>query len=295
MNGMNIMKNISKKNTRISSYVTSPTIKYSPSIHHFDVTLRDGLQSLNRCYTFHEKRTILNEIVKEKSPKSIEVGSIVSPKILPQMIDSIQLYNYATKNFTTPTFYMLVPNKRSMKVAIANNIRNISLITSVSDKFQLKNTNVSLEENKKQISYMVSQNHFDKVKLYISCINECPIDGIICPNKIIEDIIFYSQFDNINELCISDTCGTLQFNTFKYIIDNIIQCVDYNRISIHLHESGSNKYNIHNIINYAYAECGIYRYDVSYFKDMGGCSVTINKHNLNSNLTYETLTQSIIL
>ena len=65
---------------------------------------------------------------------------------------------------------MLVPNKRSMKVAIANNIRNISLITSVSDKFQLKNTNVSLEENKKQISYMVSQNHFDKVKLYISCI-----------------------------------------------------------------------------------------------------------------------------
>ena len=48
----------------------------------FDVTLRDGLQSINNCYNLNHKKQILDSIIEQKNPQFIEIGSIVSPKIL---------------------------------------------------------------------------------------------------------------------------------------------------------------------------------------------------------------------
>ena len=45
----------------------------------FDVSLRDGLQSVKRIYSLREKIDILNKII-QYNPRSIEIGSIVSKK-----------------------------------------------------------------------------------------------------------------------------------------------------------------------------------------------------------------------
>jgi hydroxymethylglutaryl-CoA lyase len=256
----------------------------------FDVTLRDGLQSVKECYNLNQKKQILDSIIEQKNPQFIEIGSIVSPKILPQMENSIELYKYATTKYNRlyfPKFYMLIPNMKALNIAKENKIKNISLITSVSDEFQKKNINKSLQETKKDISKMVSDNYFDNMKLYISCINKCPIHGIIDNNIVVDEILSYTNHNNINEFCISDTCGNLNFNNFKYIIDNVLKELNSEYISLHLHVSDDNIENVTDIINYAVNK-KIIKFDVSYLDNIGGCTVTI-KEKPNRNLTYTDL------
>ena len=62
----------------------------------FDVTLRDGLQSLSieeqEKYTLKEKINLYHRISFNYNPKNIEIGSIVSQKVLPIFKDSINLF-----------------------------------------------------------------------------------------------------------------------------------------------------------------------------------------------------------
>ena len=61
----------------------------------FDVSLRDGLQTFKEIMPLNEKINILNNILNKYNPNSIEIGSVVSPKILPQMENSLELLKYA--------------------------------------------------------------------------------------------------------------------------------------------------------------------------------------------------------
>jgi hydroxymethylglutaryl-CoA lyase len=255
-----------------------------------DVSLRDGLQSLKKIYTFNEKKKLLHKVLLN-NPTSIEIGSIVSPRILPQMKDSIKLYKYAESEFVKSKFvfngyyYMLVPNEKGINTALKNNIFNFSLITSVSESFQKKNTNTTINETKSFIEKVYFQKNLEKkinkLKIYISCINYCPLEGLIDTSKIIDEINYYSKYKNTT-ICLSDTCGNLCYKDFISIMKNIN---DTSNISLHLHYNKKNISNVEKIIKYAYQN-NICEYDVSCI-DAGGCSVTMGNNNLNGNLNYE--------
>ena len=105
-------------------------IKYNSLIKTFDVSLRDGIQTIKKIYTLSEKKSILDNIIKTYNPPHIEVGSAVSPKILPQMVGSIELYNYAEEKYPHTNFYILIPNSKYLKRAHGYGVKNFSFITS---------------------------------------------------------------------------------------------------------------------------------------------------------------------
>ena len=181
-----------------------------------------------------------------------------------------------------------IQNSKDLK---GKDIQNISLITSISNSFTLKNTNKteekSLENIKKIIDMSRKDNIIKKIKLYISCINECPIDGKINNDVVIEKILRYLKFSEINEFCLSDTCGTLNFKDYKYILDNISKNINNDKIGLHLH-IGDNIDECKKIINYSIIN-NVKRFDVSCLENTGGCVVTINENKIKSNLTYEQL------
>ena len=107
------------------------------SVKFFDVSLRDGLQSLKRIYSLNEKKELFHKIINKYNPHCIEIGSIVSPKVLPQMHNSLELFSHVNK-MGLPNIYMLTPNLKSVDVGIKHGVKNFSLITSVSDEFQKK-------------------------------------------------------------------------------------------------------------------------------------------------------------
>ena len=303
--------------------------KINPYIRHFDVSMRDGLQSLSKVYTLPEKKIILNKIMKQYQPHALEIGSLVSSKLLPQMNNSYDLYNYANtiynenwiynyysskskRNIMCDTtiennienycdFYLLVPpTKKYLDMAKKLNIRNVSFITSVSEKFQQKNINQSIKETKENIKEVLKNpKTFDNVKLYVSCITNCPISGKQDNEYIINELYEYLHIDGINEVCISDTCGDMRYSNFKHIIDYLSIEMNYNleQISLHLHinanDDKKNSSNIDDIIEYAIKN-NIYKFDVTSMENIGGCSIVINnKSELYGNLTYDRLYQSL--
>lgn len=272
----------------------SSILKYPP-LRLFDVTLRDGLQSIPKIYSLAEKMDLGLDIIAKRNPYAIEVGSIVSPKIVPQMKNSIELFQSFSSTYGTYKpidIYVVTPNYKSVQVAAKNDVCNFSFITSVSNMFQTKNTNMTIADTKNEIKYMVDlvkTNHEDnKIKLYISCFTECPIVGKIDNHAILAEIMYYyhTHGEQISNLCLSDTCGTLRFQDFKFIIDALIKkSVELENFGLHLHKQ-SNCDNVKNIIVYGMKN-GISQYDVSYMPEIGGCSVTME--NPSGNIGYETI------
>jgi hydroxymethylglutaryl-CoA lyase len=274
----------------------------------FDVSLRDGLQGLTKqeqsLITLDAKEKLYDNICSFHKPQNIEIGSVVNPKILPVLANSLELFrevsiknNKVNKNINyTPKLYILVPNKKGYDIAIKNGITNFSFLTSVSESFQKKNINKSIRETKNELLDIIKEmneiyNFYLpselNTKLYISCINECPIEGKINNDNVVNEIIYYSQNTNVNELCLSDTCGSLLFEDFKYIIDKCTDLnVDIEKISLHLHTS-ENIDNIREIVHYS-LDNKIKKFDVSLIES-GGCSVTMDQSKLKPNMSYELL------
>ena len=266
-----------------------------PPLRLFDVTLRDGLQSIPKIYSLAEKMDLGLDIIANRNPYAIEVGSIVSPKIVPQMKNSIDFFQTFSSTYGTYKpidIYVLTPNYKSVQFAAKNDVCNYSFITSVSNMFQKKNINLTISDTKSEINQMVdlvkTKHEDNKIKLYISCFTECPIVGKIDNHTVISEIMYYyhNHDKHIDNFCLSDTCGTLRFQDFKFIIDALIKNgVELEQFGLHLHKQ-SNCDNVKNIIMYGMKN-GISQYDVSYIPGIGGCSVTME--NPSGNIGYETI------
>lgn len=277
------IKNIIKK-------INKNYFNNSHNIKLFDVSLRDGLQSQKKIYSLDEKKVMLKEIINNYNPDKIEVGSIVSNKVLPQMNNSIELYNYAKNLNNNIKYYLLIPNKKKLKIALDNNVSNMSFISSFSNSFQKKNVKKSLDETKNEIKeinkILIDKNLYEN-KLYLSCFNDCPIEGNINHYHIIDELLYYSNLESFNELCLSDTTGRLNSQDFKEIINDIKRIINVNKLSLHLHVNKDDIENTIEIIDTA-LRVSISKLDISYI-DEGGCSVTMDKNNLNANLNYSLL------
>jgi hydroxymethylglutaryl-CoA lyase len=280
----------------------------------FDVTLRDGLQAVTKDketeFNSNTKLKIYHNIIFNYKPLNIEVGSIVSEKVLPIFKDSIEIFNFIN-NFKKQCLqngdpyeeqnkYLLVPNNKYLKKIINDsNANHFSFITSVSNSFQMKNTKMTLEESDKDIETMLYEldNNSNRkvapvVKLYVSCINSCPIEGKIDSDVIINRILKFNTM-KIDNICLSDTCGSLLLEDFEYIIDTCkhFGLVPIHKLSLHLHVKPGRENDVENII-YSALDRNIIDFDVSSL-DSGGCSVTMEKHNIAENLSYELYYKSL--
>lgn len=289
-----------------------------PSV--FDVTLRDGLQSLDiekqKTMDFIKKKNLYQTIYFNHYPKNIEVGSLVSNKIFPVFNDSMDLLSYIEKHqeslksnfdylFPLKTNnYILVPNSNKLRekiyhvqIKLEKSPFNYSFITSTSNSFQCKNIRMSLDESDQDILNMIYMldDKFGKrdyqIKLYVSCINECPIEGKLDSDLIIDRLLMLNKF-NVDIICLSDTCGTLEPYDFKYIMS---KCIEYgiprSKMSLHLHVKQGREDIVEELIHIA-LDYGIIEFDVSLINS-GGCSVTMDKNRLVPNLSYDLFYKSL--
>lgn len=278
-------KNISRFQKRMDIYN-----KINPIL--FDVSLRDGIQNAKiEDYSTENKKYIFDTIVNKYHPRKIEVGSLTSPKILPIMGDSLTMYNYAITNNNQTDIFLLIPSISKLDTALQNNVNNMSFITSVSDKFQIRNTKKSIEDTKKDFENIFKTLSYQpfrvfNTKLYISCINTCPIIGKIDNDFIVKEIIYYHQKYPFDELCLSDTMGNLQYDDIEYILSSsLFFGVPASKFSFHFHYSKDNLENLERIFFYLFRN-KINKFDVS-MTDSGGCSVTMKSENLRPNLSYD--------
>lgn len=277
----------------------------------FDVSLRDGIQNAKiENFPLDKKIDIFHSILHANMAANIEIGSLASSRLLPIMGDSLVLFNHVNNqifnlrsrnecsrdldefsNILIPKIFMLIPSIEKLNVALLHNVTNFSFITSISNQFQLRNTKKTIQDKKHELKTMSELlirepgSQIFRTKLYISCINHCPFVGKLDNDFILKEILHYHNDYPFDELCLSDTMGTLHVDDFSYIVDNCIYFgMPPSKLSLHLHVKKENFENIQEIIFHAFSK-NINKFDVSCL-ETGGCSVTM-KNGLTTNLTYE--------
>lgn len=275
----------------------------------FDISLRDGIQNANpENFPLSRKKEIFHSIVNSNITNKIEIGSLVSQNSSPIMSDSLDLYNNITKQINdinhkaecsrdldsiqTPKLFMLISSLEKLRIALIHNVKNFSFITSMSNEFQFRNTNRTIQDKKtelKTVSETLIREPGSQVfqsKLYISCINQCPFVGKIDNDFILKELLNYHKELAFDEFCISDTMGTLNIDDFSYIIDNCIFFgIPPSKLSLHLHVKNDNIENIRDILFYAFSK-NINKFDVSCLETEGCSSVSSKKRPI-TNLTYD--------
>ena len=102
-----------------------------------EVGPRDGLQSLKSVMPTEVKKAWI-QAQFEAGTQEIEVGSFVSPKILPQLADTPEIVAFA-KSLDGLHVGALVPNLKGLRNAVEAGVDKISIPFSVSETHSLHN------------------------------------------------------------------------------------------------------------------------------------------------------------
>ena len=110
-----------------------------------EVGPRDGLQNEKQLISATDKITLINKLT-EAGLSYIESGSFVSPKWVPQMATSSEVFNGIDKNEQV-TYAALTPNLKGYEAAIAANADEVAIFAAASEGFSQKNINCSIDES----------------------------------------------------------------------------------------------------------------------------------------------------
>ena len=204
---------------------------------------------LNRRLLLPNKINIVDFIYKTYRPDSIELGQVFTSKlydynkthnmnISPNKVPILDLFNYCKQHILNTELYVLSLSIEDVYMAKKSGVTHFSFMISVSDQHQYIMTTNTIAESKLNLSIMYKMlDPNDKVKLYINCIDTCPISGklnlTIILSEILSYIYIYSEY-NFDEICLVDTCGTLRMESLDYIYDSLRSIMPINRISIQL-------------------------------------------------------------
>ena len=135
--GSNRPRGLAPNKVSFLSTTTTP-----PDVTVVEVGPRDGLQNEKTTpLTVDQRVQLINLLVKAGCPR-IEVGSFVSPKWVPAMADSDQVYQQvvaARQLAESPTiFSCLVPNERGMQQALQVKVDEIAIFAAASETFSQK-------------------------------------------------------------------------------------------------------------------------------------------------------------
>ncbi len=254
-------------------------------LYLFDVTMRDGLQDLDKIYTLEEKKELLDTIIKPYIT-DYEIGSYPNLKFVPQMVYSTELYKYAYEKYgNEKNFYMLIFNNYGLNVCIKNNINHICFITSYCETFIKKNINKSIEQSLDFINYSLSlrENIISKVYLSSFCGS---IDSNYDKNKLINMINILIKI-GIQNITLCDTYSLLTPTLFETICNDLEnEKYDFSHFSLHIHKNKHFKEIIEIGLRYH-----ILKYDISHIHS-GGC-VMVKSSNIGPNLHIDDIQEYI--
>jgi isopropylmalate/homocitrate/citramalate synthase len=267
----------------------------SDFIRIVEVGPRDGLQNESIPVPIELKLEFIQALVGA-GLQDIEATSFVSPKWVPQLADSMELWPQLPLG---ARFSALVPNLKGLQSALSVGCNRIALFTAASEEFTKANINMTIEESLAGFADLVAllrESVSDSwVRGYVSTAFECPYAGRIEPSKVVFVALRLLGM-GVDEISIGDTIGVASPSEVRALTTILRDEIPIEKLAYHFHDTRGTA-----IANVACAlEFGIRTFDSSaaglggcpYAKEAGGNLAT---EDLAYFLTREGLTHSVDL
>ncbi|MBV9306320.1 MAG: hydroxymethylglutaryl-CoA lyase [Acidobacteriaceae bacterium] len=179
---------------------------FPPQVKIVEVGPRDGLQNEKALVPLHVKVSLI-EGLTEAGLRTIESGSFVSPKWVPQMADTAAVLS-GVKRVTGVEYPVLVPNLKGLEAALAAGAKEIAVFTSASESFSQSNTNCTIDESLRRCREVVKAASVSGLPArgYVSCALVCPYEGEITPEAVARVASELAQM-GCYEISLGDTIG----------------------------------------------------------------------------------------
>ncbi|NRA72062.1 MAG: hydroxymethylglutaryl-CoA lyase [Gammaproteobacteria bacterium] len=200
-----------------------------------EVGARDGLQNEQRV-SLEDKIALVNALSKT-GLKVIETGSFVSPKWVPQMSDSSELFA-KIERADGITYSALTPNLKGLEAAIAAGADEVAVFGAASEAFSQKNINCSVEESLIRFEPLMDRalEAGLRVRGYVSCVVGCPYEGDIAPQKVAQ-VAQRLYLMGCYEISLGDTVGVGTPLAVTAMLEEVIKVVPVDKIAVHFHDT----------------------------------------------------------
>ncbi len=229
-----------------------------------EVGPRDGLQNEKTVVPLASKVAFINAL-SATGLREIEAGAFVSPKAVPQMADSAEVFA-AIKRAPGVTYSALVPNEKGLAAALAAKAGKIAVFTAASETFNQKNINATIAESIERFRPVVAGASGLPVRGYVSTAFWCPYEGKVAPAAVVE-VVRRLEGLGVHEHSIGDTIGKATADEVRRLLDVLLKAVPVEKIFLHFHDTFG-----HAVANalVAWKEFGVTGYDAS-TGGVGGC------------------------
>ena len=172
-----------------------------------EVGPRDGLQNEAQPISVADKVQLVDDL-SDAGLGYIEVGSFVSPKWVPQMAGSAEVFA-GIRQREGVTYAALAPNLRGFEDALAAGVKEVAVFAAASEAFSQRNINCSISDSLKRFEPIMdaARSQGVRVRGYVSCVLGCPYEGRIGAEQVapvaraLHDMGCY-------EVSLGDTIGT---------------------------------------------------------------------------------------
>ena len=201
-----------------------------------EVGPRDGLQNEKTPLTLQQRKALILDLMKT-GIKSIEVGSCVSAKWVPQMAQSDVLFAELPKD-PNIQFSLLTPNIKGFESARAVGCQEVAVFTAASESFTQKNINCSIDESLEKFSDVMAAAKASNIKVrgYVSCMVDCPYEGAIDPQRVAK--VSKRLLDmGCYEVSLGETIGTATPDRVKKVWNICLAEMDSHVLAGHFHNT----------------------------------------------------------
>ncbi len=198
---------------------------------------RDAMQGLAQIVTTEHKVQYINALLKVGFD-TIDVGSFVSPRAVPQLVDTDEVLNQIDLSQTSSKLLTIVANAQGAKRAAEfDEVTYLGYPFSISETFQIRNTNATIAESENRLrdiqEICVAKNK--KLVVYISMGFGNPYGDAWSPALVTDWTLRLREKLKVDIFSISDTVGAASPAMIQEVFSAIMPFAEGIEIGAHLH------------------------------------------------------------
>ena len=211
-------------------------MRFPPKVKLVEVGPRDGLQNEPETVSTTVKIELIDRLAGS-GLQSIEVGSFVSPKWVPQMADTADVMaGLAVRDGVR--YGVLVPNMQGFEAARSAGAKEIAVLAAASETFSRNNVNCSIAESLDRVRPVCEAAKAEGIAVrgYVSCVLGCPYEGEIEPQAVARVAKELMEM-GCDEISLGDTIGRGTPASAQGLIDTVAEGVPVERLAAHFHDT----------------------------------------------------------
>ena len=198
---------------------------------------RDAMQGLHDYLSVEDKVRYINAILKVGFD-TIDAGSFVSPKAIPQLKDTSEVLSKLDMSSTKSKLLVITANKRGAEEAVQfDEVSYLGFPFSISETFQKRNINSTIEDSLRRLDNVqnLCVKNNKKLVTYFSMAFGNPYGDEWSPEIVANWVEKLIQGSGVDILSLSDTIGTSNPDSIKWLFEYVIPNFPEVEIGAHLH------------------------------------------------------------